>query len=232
MNFRLRVQLLDMLVPTMILMVVLVLLHQSSFDAIIAGHFFDKDKYWVYRDNYYLEKIFHKGGAKFIAFVILAMSGYLLHSLIRKKNGAFQEYIKFVTLSSILTIFLVFLLKKISSFPCPWDSASFGGKRDFVPILSVLSEKYPRGNCFPAGHASGGYAFLSMFYGYSFVYAKRCMKCLFPGLLLGGFFGVVQQVRGAHFLSHDVGAIIVSIFSSWVTYMILRKYNQLYEKEI
>ena len=60
------------------------------------------------------------------------------------------------------------------------------------------------GRCFPAAHASSGYAFMALYFlGY-----ERSRKLarfgLAAGLLLGLIFGVAQQSRGAHFISHDL----------------------------
>ena len=62
----------------------------------------------------------------------------------------------------------------------------------------------PPGRCFPAGHASAGYAWLALFFFFTAVKPACRRWGLAIGIGLGLLFGIAQQLRGAHFLSHDV----------------------------
>jgi membrane-associated PAP2 superfamily phosphatase len=66
--------------------------------------------------------------------------------------------------------------------------------------------------CFPAAHASSGYSLMALY----FVAYERSRKLaivgLAVGLLLGLVFGIAQQARGAHFVSHDLW----SAFLAWI----------------
>ncbi|MGB5685538.1 MAG: hypothetical protein WBM35_06990 [Candidatus Electrothrix sp.] len=71
-----------------------------------------------------------------------------------------------------------------------------------------------------AGHASGGYCFLSVYFvllryrsGY------RGFGFLF-GVTLGLIFGVGQQIRGAHFPSHDLVTIVICWYASLACYFL------------
>ena len=48
-----------------------------------------------------------------------------------------------------------------------------------------------------------------------------------PGSLIGFVFGLTQQMRGAHFFSHDLATILVSVFCSLFTVLI---FNSVYCK--
>lgn len=191
----------------------MVLIHNTGTDFWLAGHFFSGGQ-WIFRDNFFLEKILHKGGVIFTQ-VCLAT---LIFFRIKDRQDLFKKhYLNVVLISTILSIISVFLLKRVTTFPCPWSSQAFSGEHPLLPYRMLFATDYPKGRCFPAGHSSGGYAFLSLYFAYTFIYGKRNFRALIPGLFLGLVFGITQQLRGAHFLSHDLATIIVCIFVSWFT---------------
>lgn len=228
MRFNKNILIFDMLIPSFILFLLMIVFHSTSLDARLASMFFASDSKWPYRDNELLEIVFHKGGVKLVVLTLVIVLGATCYTYLYRKKKL-HSYLKFVLISSLSTILLVFIFKRFSTFPCPWNSTTFGGSVEKVSFLHVFSNTHSRQQCFPAGHSSGGYAFLSLYYGYCFIYGKRKLLLLAPGILIGLIFGVTQQIRGAHFLSHDFATIIVSIFSSWMTYSILNYYNYLYE---
>ncbi len=104
----------------------------------------------------------------------------------------------------ILTVGVVGLLKITTNVDCPWDLTEFGGRFPYADLFSARPAKPPRGRCFPAAHASSGYAMMGLYFlGYerSRTLARTGLAI---GLLLGAIFGVAQQSHGAHFVSHDL----------------------------
>ena len=55
------------------------------------------------------------------------------------------------------------------------------------------------------------FCFPQYFYA-SVYYPKQRMKVLTTVLILGFIFGISQQLRGAHFLSHDIWSLLVCLF--------------------
>lgn len=203
--------------------------HGSGLDSTIAAHFFNPTDQWIYRDSFVLEKILHKGGVIFSIVLLIALLGrwiYLLKFHIDKKQ---RDYIGFVFLTSVITIVTVFFLKRWSTLPCPWNSVAFGGNVNPPELWEAFASDLPKGKCFPAGHSSGGFCFLSMYFGYTLIYKKRNFKTLIPGLLIGVSFGVTQQIRGAHYLSHDLTTILITIIISWITSLFYSYYNKNHE---
>lgn len=86
----------------------------------------------------------------------------------------------------------------------------------YVPHWSAVADG-GGGHCFPAGHASAGFAFIG---GYFVIPERRprtariwLQDSLASGLLLG----LAQQLRGAHFMSHTrraaLEARVTTVFS-------------------
>ncbi|MEI3479028.1 MAG: phosphatase PAP2 family protein [Bilophila sp.] len=89
--------------------------------------------------------------------------------------------------------------------------AAVGGVRRSYARQGVLECRNPanegrsRGKCFPAGHASGGFALMMLF----FAFPRRLRWFgLALGLAAGWWMGLYQMLRGQHFLSHTLFTMI------------------------
>jgi membrane-associated PAP2 superfamily phosphatase len=224
-----KTQLSDFFLPLVILCVLMFLFHQTPLDEWGAGHFYSVTKSWIYRDNFFLEKILHKGGVLFTSGLLVYLLGKLVFIWKKPNQKEMKSFLGFILISSICTIVMVFFMKRWSTLPCPWDTQTFGGGNVTPPLWEMFSSSLPHAHCFPGGHSSGGYAFLSIYYAYIYVYGKRNFKALLPGLIIGLVFGITQQARGAHFISHDIATMFVSILSSWMTLLIYTYYNKKHE---
>jgi len=92
---------------------------------------------------------------------------------------------------------------------CPWDLLRYGGGKVYYGLFTRRPPGMGSAGCFPAGHASAGYAWVALYF--FFLHARPRLRWwgLATGLLAGLVFGIAQQLRGAHFLSHDVWALMV-----------------------
>lgn len=125
-------------------------------------------------------------------------------------------FVAVLTLGSVPAF--VGMLKSTTNVFCPSEIRAYGGD---VPYVRVL-ECYPandrperRGRCFPAGHASGGFALLGLA-GLARTSQARMLAVLL-GLGVGGAMGFYQMAKGAHYLSHTVitGLIAWIFFLAW-----------------
>lgn len=219
----------DFFIAAIVALIGMIYSHESGVDTTLASYFFNPNKQWLFRNSFILEKILHKGGVLFVIVLLLGIIGRLFYLNKFHYDKKQRDYLGFVFCCSIFTIITVFFLKKWSTLPCPWNSVFFGGEINPPRLLEAFSLGLTKENCFPAAHSSGGFGFLSMYFGYTLIYGKRRIKTLIPGLGLGVIFGVTQQLRGAHYLSHDFATILITIMISWITSLIYSYYNQKYE---
>lgn len=96
------------------------------------------------------------------------------------------------------------VLKSFSHTSCPWDLAEFGGSAQYVSHWLWGVSDGGGGRCFPAGHASTGFAFLALAVWLRTVSRPAAWLALVVVLIVGFGLGWVQQVRGAHYLSHTL----------------------------
>jgi membrane-associated PAP2 superfamily phosphatase len=201
------------------LLIVLAIFELTNADLYIQDHLYlTAEKMWILKDpqNFY-RKIFYTGIKIPIYFIGV---GALIATLISWKKNILPEYRKgllVVTLSLIILPLSVAVVgKNISNVQCPYDLNVYSGKIPYVKLFdsypinpNALDGKFPRGHCFPAGHASGGFALLSLIC----LFKRRRNKILafFIAMSAGWIMGVYQMLRGAHFLSHQLTTFILAV---------------------
>jgi membrane-associated PAP2 superfamily phosphatase len=125
----------------------------------------------------------------------------------------------FTTMSVVPALIASF--KHISPVDCPWDLARYGGDLPYVRTFAHHFGPTELGHCFPAGHASGGFILLAMYFA-ALPFVRSPARFLLPGLLIGWIFALGQQSRGAHFLSHDLWTLALCWFGALGMFLLFR----------
>ena len=176
----------------------------------------------VDRDDKLLKTIFYTGIKK----VLIAVAVLLLFSLaFYKKYKIIDRYkkgIMIVVLSAIFVPLTVGALKAMTNTPCPKNTDIYGGSYPEVKVL----ESYPKGfkekkriKCWPAGHASGGFALLSLFF--LFKTPKNRKRAIIFAMVVGWSMGLYKMFIGDHYLSHT----IVTMILAWLIILIIAKFT-------
>lgn len=103
-----------------------------------------------------------------------------------------------------LCLLVIVLLKGISRTSCPWDLEVFGGTAAYVSHWNWWVSDGGPGRCFPGGHASTAFAFLPLAWWLRRSHPGLARGVLWTIVAAGMALGWVQQLRGAHFLSHNL----------------------------
>ena len=111
--------------------------------------------------------------------------------------------------SALLAPSVISLIKQQSSAHCPWDLARYGGAAPYVRLFDALPSGVLPGHCFPAGHASSALWLVALAVLWLPGDARTAWRAGAAGLGAGLFLGWMQQLRGAHFLSH-------TLWSAWI----------------
>ncbi|MBF0284992.1 MAG: phosphatase PAP2 family protein [Magnetococcales bacterium] len=100
-------------------------------------------------------------------------------------------------------------LKASTNVHCPSELVEYGGEHPHVRLLEAPPPGMKRGRCFPAGHASGGFALAGLIH----LGRTRRRRWLGAGITLGvgGVMGVYQMAKGAHFLSHTLATLALAL---------------------
>ncbi len=163
----------------------------------------------------------HEGGRTLVACLYTLLLATYLASFFVRRLASRRRQLLYTLLAALLAIGAVSIFKRFTTLPCPHSLEGFGGSGRWVEFWQLFEPGLPRAECFPAGHASAGYAWLCL----AFLYPWRSRGfwlALLPGSLLGLGFGIAQQLRGAHFLSHDLMTIALCWLATGVLAVAMR----------
>lgn len=185
--------------------------------AIARALFFVAERGWIGAHNWWVEDLVHTGGRWFIRAAVLSAIVLWAASFSVGRLRALRRAAGYFALASILSVGIVGLLKVLTNVDCPWDLIPFGGQFPVVPLFADRPDALRAGHCFPAAHASSGYALIALYFAARERSRRIARFGAMLGITCGVIFGIAQQSRGAHFLSHDLwSAFIVWVVSASV----------------
>jgi len=169
------------------------------------------------RDNRLLGAVMHTG-AKYAALALAtALCLAVVWPLPPFDRIPMRRRVQLAT-SVMLASGLVALLKANSLTSCPWDLHEFGGlARQVSHWRGWFEADGGPGRCFPAGHASSGFAFLGGYFAFRHAAAQIARRWLLLSLAAGITLGICQQLRGAHFMSHTLWTGWICWMTAWLT---------------
>lgn len=210
-------------IPLLLFVYVAGLLEVTRADLMLADWLFSLEGgQWYFRDNFWLSDVLHSGGqAFFYLLLILLISGYIA-SYIFKSIRHYRAPLFYLSLAVPLSVALFTNVgKHLTHVDCPWDLVRYGGNKPFLDLFAYHPGNYSFGQCFPAGHSSIGYSLLSLYFFFLVVNPRWKFVGLSIGITVGFIFGLAQQLRGAHFISHDLWTFFACWFISLTWYLVL-----------
>ncbi len=212
----------NILLTLSVLVVAILFFGLSGTDLWVQSQFYDpKTCRWIVDSNDAILKFLFYDGIKRLLIVIGVV--LLLGSVVVWKRPFFLPYrraMAIVLLSSILVPVVVGSLKAVTNMPCPKNLEMFGGT---YPHTCVW-EEYPsqmcrveKQKCWPAGHASGGFALMSLIY--LFRSRKAKIGAVSFAVAVGWTMGSYKMLIGDHFLSHTAITMIVA----WLMILLIER---------
>ncbi|WP_411987663.1 phosphatase PAP2 family protein [Shewanella sp. YIC-542] len=165
---------------------------------------------WSLRHNFFFEEVLHNGGRHLVTLLALILLCAIIASFSKPSLAHWRKDLLLLFVNVALSILLVRFAKEYSNVSCPWDLLQFGGNKPWVPFPDSLFSPLSLGQCFPGGHSSGGFAWVALYYFARQQLPQRRFQLLAFALVLGGVFAFCQELRGAHFLSHDLSSLLIS----------------------
>lgn len=154
------------------------------------------------RDNWLLTRVLHDGAKRVTWALVTGVCLSVWWPIGPLRQLDLQGRLQ-LAVTALSAAFAVSALKSFSYSSCPWDLSLFGGVARYASHWSSLPDG-GSGHCFPAGHASSGFAFLGGYFAFRRVAPGVARVWLFASLGAGLAFGAAQQLRGAHFMSHTL----------------------------
>ncbi|MGZ8545766.1 MAG: phosphatase PAP2 family protein [Sulfuricurvum sp.] len=212
----------NILMTVLILGGVILFFGLSGADIWVQRHFYNLQTHqWIVDSNNSVLKFIFYDGIKRLLIVVAVL--FLFGLIIGWKKTWMKSYkygLIIVVLSSISVPLAVGSLKNVTNIPCPKSLDIFDGT---YPHTCVW-EKYPtkfchleKQKCWPAGHASGGFALLSLI----FLFHSRRNKIIAGSvaLVIGWSMGTYKMLIGDHFLSHS----IITMVLAWLIIVLIAR---------
>ena len=178
---------------------------------------------WVLKKAFLTEAVLHRSGHDLSVAAWVGVLAAWLAALKRDSLAVWRKPLGYLTLSILVSTLLISWIKSWSNMDCPWDIEGLGGVRPYVELFAARPAWLPDGRCFPAGHASGGYAWMSLYFFCLLIRPRLRRLGLTAGLGAGLVFGIGQQLRGAHFLSHDLWTAMLCWLVAFGLYCLFRR---------
>jgi len=187
----------------------------TAADLSLAELLYDGERHrWLWSGSEPIGRLVFYDGPKLLLIVsLLALLAGLLLTRYRPRMARHARGIRIVVMSLILVPASVAGLKDMTNVACPNALTGFGGQIAYVGTLHHYpqhTKPVTRQHCFPAAHASGGFALLALFF--LFDTPRKRRRALALGLGAGWIMGAYKMAIGDHFLSHTV----VSMLWSWL----------------
>lgn len=164
---------------------------------------------WPLRDDSFIQTWLHKGG-KYLSLGLWLLFAALTATVLRRPAWRAWRWPMIALLSSVLlSTALVALIKHSLPMFCPWDLQRYGGAHAYVGLLQPWPAGVARNACFPAAHAGTGFAWIALYFFLLRVHRAWRWYGLALGLVMGVVFATAQELRGAHFLSHDLTTLML-----------------------
>lgn len=212
----------QIIITSLAIVLTIALFNWIDIDLWLQDFFYNTElKQWLLGHDQKLVKLILYDGIKRV-YIIAVLALGLMVWLYRKRPMVknYQPGLNIVLLSCLAVPLIVGGLKTFTNVPCPRDITHYNGSQPYVTILKSYPDNFiqtSRQLCFPAAHASGGFALMSLF----FLFKRKRNKviALATTFSLGWATGLYKMLIGDHFLSHT----IVSMLLAWLIILLIAK---------
>lgn len=196
----------------LLLLPVLLLWEQSGLDLALA-RLAGTPHGFAWRDAWWLTAVLHDGARHAAWALVVALCLAVVWPVGAFERLSFRRRLQ-VPAVTLMATAAVALLKARNATSCPWDMAEFGGVAHPVWHWQgwAVSDG-GAGHCFPAGHATTGFAWVGGWFAWRETSPAAASRWLWAALAVGLALGLAQQWRGAHFASH-------TLWSGWICWML------------
>jgi membrane-associated PAP2 superfamily phosphatase len=190
----------------------------TNLDIWINNFFYNNQlKEFSLREDPFMTRFMHHGlkNAMYVFGIASILFGIWL---LKNKNTLLLK--KHVVLASVGVIFipaLVVSLKHLTNKHCPWSLDIYGGQIPYTGLFETHLSHLVAGQCFPAGHAAGGFMWFSWAIALWFIYPKLAKVIFTMAMILGLILGISRMIQGAHFLSH----VLWTAWLAWASSLLL-----------
>jgi len=192
------------------LMLLLLVAEPHRLDMALAQWFYQPGEGFIGRHYDFLLQEILQRRVKQALFVCGGLAiALFLASLVLARLRPWRRRLSYLVLAITLCTGVIMPLKKLTNIHCPGSLTEFGGTQVYTPLLSARPADNKPGRCWPAGHASAGFALLTLYFFLRDRAPKSARVALVAALGLGSLFATVRMLQGAHFFSHGLWTCLI-----------------------
>lgn len=207
--------------PLAVIPVMLLILEPSGWDVWLQDFLWDAsgERHWIVDAHAEGTRLLFYRLPRLVITVVglAALAAWIAGFLIPFLRPWRRQFL-FFALAVALVPGVTGLLKAVTNVHCPSQLTRYGGDQAYDGFAARLFEPVvttTRGRCFPAGHASGGYALLAL--GWSAATRRGRMIGWMTGLAVGSVLGAYQMAKGVHFMSHTLATLLLAMaITAWL----------------
>jgi membrane-associated PAP2 superfamily phosphatase len=212
------------LVTLILLVAVILVALTTSIDQQISDRFFDQSgQGWlVDHETSRLRLWFYDGPKLLVILFGVGLIGVVLRPSLARPGWFTRREAIFLLGCLAAVPAATGLIRNNSNVQCPIVLQQYGGAQSnesgHVRLSGFLEPQRPHG-CWPSGHASAGFALLSL----AWLKRRRSSKLGFAllGMTAGVAMGAYQVARGSHFASHVlVTGLLAVMLVSWLAFVL------------
>jgi membrane-associated PAP2 superfamily phosphatase len=203
----------NILLTALLLLGAILFFGLSGADIAIQSLFYNPQTHqWLVDSNNEVLKFVFYDGIKRLLIIIGVV--VLVGLIIGWKRPSLQPYRRGLIIllaSSIVVPLIVGSLKAVTNMPCPKNVEIFGGTYPHTCVWESYGKREcpkEKQKCWPAGHASGGFALMALV----FLFQRRRAKVLAmsSAVMIGWSMGTYKMLIGDHFFSHSVITMVLA----------------------
>ena len=198
------------LVPTLLALAVLLIWDAAGLDVALAS-WAGTPMGFPWREHWFLVKVMHEGARSLSWVLVIALFISIRWPVWILRRLSVGERVQ-LAVTALASVMVVSLIKYTSRTSCPWELQAFGGAAHYVSHWAWGVRDGGSGNCFPAGHASAGFAYIGGYFVFRRSSPDIARVWLACALAAGLALGLSQQLRGAHYMSH-------TLWTAWVCWV-------------
>lgn len=194
-----------LLAPLAVAILALAIGDATDIDRMVARLAYDAQSgAFPLRHSFWLDVVMHHWAKYAVVTLGCLVLGALVLSFVLPAFGN-RRVLLFLLLALTLAPLSVTVGKAVSNRHCPWDVDEFGGLVPYTRLFAPLADDVGPGHCFPAGHASTGFALMAFYFaGYALHRRRAAQIALWTAVAAGLVLGGGRVLQGAHFVSHVV----------------------------
>lgn len=186
----------------------------TDLDLMLADAVFDAQRrVFPWRDAWLTVTFNHVIVKQLLMLLALGIVGYALVDAWRPRAGLSalgRLQLRTVAMSAVLVPAVTSALKHLSTSHCPWDLLRYGGEQPYVRLFGTAPAATLPGQCLPAGHASSALWLVALAVCWLPERPSRARAAALLAIGAGATVGYLQQLRGAHFMTHTLWSIWIA----------------------